>query len=315
MSSPIKILVTCPPMLRMMSELRHLFEEKGIEVTTPEVVQILSVEELIEIVPQHDGWIIGDDPATRAVFTAGKAGRLKAAVKWGVGVDNVDFAACKDLGIPIINTPGMFGQEVADVALGYIIALARETFTIDRGVREGNWPKPSGISLAGKKCAVLGQGDIGRNVAKRVMACGMDVIGYDPVLKAEDVPAGVQMHTWPQGLEEADFLVVTCALTSSSRHIVNAESLAQMKPGVRVVNVARGPIIDELALIQALQTKHVHSAGLDVFEIEPLPMDSPLRQMGDRCLFGSHNGSNTSDAVLRTSKIAVQKLFGFLGIS
>ena len=314
MSSPIKILVTCPPMLRMMSELRHLFEEKGIEVTTPEVVQILSVEELIEIVPQHDGWIIGDDPATRAVFAAGKAGRLKAAVKWGVGVDNVDFAACKDLGIPIINTPGMFGQEVADVALGYVIALARETFTIDRGVREGSWPKPRGISLAGKKCAVLGQGDIGRNVAKRVMACGMEVLGYDPVIKPEDVPSGVQMHTWPEGLSEADFLVVTCALTPSSRHIVNAESLAKMKPGIRVINVARGPIIDEPALIKALQTGHVHSAGLDVFEVEPLPMDSPLREYPDRCLLGSHNGSNTADAVIRTSIIATEKLFDFLKI-
>lgn len=311
----MKILVTCPPMLRMMPELRHLFEAKGIEVTIPDVVQILSVEELVEIVPQHDGWIIGDDPATRAVFAAGKAGRLKAAVKWGVGVDNVDFAACKDLGIPIINTPGMFGQEVADVALGYIIALARETFTIDRGVREGSWPKPRGISLAGRKCAVLGQGDIGRNVAKRVMACGMEVLGYDPMIKSEDIPTGVQMRAWPQGLDEADFLVVTCALTPSSRHIVDATSLAKMKRGVRVVNVARGPIIDETALVQALQSGHVHSAGLDVFEVEPLSVDSPLRQMGDRCLFGSHNGSNTSDAVLRTSQIAVDKLYGFLGIS
>jgi len=314
MSQTMKILVTCPPMLRMMPELRHLFDAKGIEVTTPDVVQILSVEELKKIVPEHDGWIIGDDPATREVFAAGKAGRLKAAVKWGVGVDNVDFAACKDLGIPVINTPGMFGQEVADVALGYIIALARETFSIDRGVREGSWPKPRGISLSGKKCAVLGQGDIGRNVAKRAMACGMEVLGYDPVIKTEDVPAGVQLTPWPQALETADFLVVTCALTPSSRHIVNADALSKMKPGIRIINVARGPIIDEQALIEALQSGHVHSAGLDVFEVEPLPMDSPLRALGDRCLFGSHNGSNTADAVLRTSHIAVEKLYGFLGV-
>lgn len=314
MSLPTRILVTCPPMLRMMAELRHLFEAKGVEVTTPDVVQILTVEELKRIVPEHDGWIIGDDPATREVFEHGKAGRLKAAVKWGVGVDNVDFAACKDLGIPITNTPGMFGQEVADVALGYVIALARETFAIDRGVRAGGWPKPRGISLAGKKCAVLGQGDIGRNVARRVMACGMEVLGYDPVIKPEDVPAGVKMRTWPQGLEEADFLIVTCALTASSRHIVNVASLARMKAGIRIINVARGPIIDEAALIAALRSGHVHSVGLDVFEIEPLPMESPLRAMGDRCLLGSHNGSNTVDAVVKTSLVAVEKLFSFLAI-
>jgi D-3-phosphoglycerate dehydrogenase len=302
-------------MLRMMPQLRHLFDSKGIELTTPDVVQILSVEELKELVPKHDGWIIGDDPATRQVFEAGKAGHLRAAVKWGVGVDNVDFAACKDLQIPVINTPGMFGQEVADVGLGYVIALARETFMIDHGVRAGQWPKPRGISLAGKKCAVLGMGDIGRNVAKRVAACGMEVLGYDPVAKAEDVPAGVKLLAWPQGLEEADFLVVTCALTPSSRHIVNSESLARMKPGIRIVNVARGPIIDESALVAALHSGHVHSAALDVFEVEPLPADSALREFGWRCLFGSHNGSNTADAVLRTSHIAVQKLYGFLGIA
>jgi D-3-phosphoglycerate dehydrogenase len=103
-------------------------------------VQTLSVEELKELVPQHDGWIIGDDPATREVFMAGKAGKLKAAVKWGIGVDNVDFDACKDLGIPIVNTPNMFGGEVADIAVGYVIALARETFQIDDGIRQGSGP-------------------------------------------------------------------------------------------------------------------------------------------------------------------------------
>lgn len=309
----MRVLVTCPPMLRMMGELRHLFDDKGVEVSTPDVVQIMSEEELMQIVPQHDGWIIGDDPATRRVFEAGRAGRLRAAVKWGVGVDNVDFAACKDLGLPIQNTPGMFGQEVADVALGYVIALARQTFAIDRGVRTGQWPKPTGISLAGKTCAVLGLGDIGRNVAKRVEACGMKVYGYDPVVDPAMVPAGVQLMQWPNGLTEADFLVVTCALTASSRHLVNGASLAGMKRGIRIVNVARGPIIDEQALIQALQSGQVHSAALDVFEVEPLPMDSKLRQL-DACIFGSHNGSNTSDAVIRTSRIAVDKLFTFLGV-
>lgn len=314
MSDSKKILVTCPPMLRQMAQLRHLFEERGIEVTTPEVVQILSVEELKRIVPLHDGWIIGDDPATREVFEVGKAGRLKAAVKWGVGVDNVDFKACADLGIPVTNTPGMFGQEVADIALGYIIALARQTFAVDRGVREGSWPKPSGISLAGKKCAVLGQGDIGRNVATRAMACGMTVLGYDPVVNPKDVPAGIQMRSWPEGLDEADFLVVTCALTPSSRHIVNEASLARMKQGIRVINVARGPIIDEPSLLTALRNGHVHSAALDVFEVEPLPADSGLRELGDRCLLGSHNSSNTVDAVIRTSHIAVENIFRFLGV-
>ena len=306
-----KVLVTCPPMLGMIDDFRSLFAAHRMEVTAPAVVQTLSESELIALLPHHDGWIIGDDPATRAVLEAGRAGHLRAAVKWGIGVDNVDFAACEDLGILVTNTPNMFGAEVADVAMGYVIALARETFEIDRGVRAGEWPKPRGISLAGKTVALVGFGDIGRNVAKRLLAAGMQVVAYDP--GAADIPElpAIRRAVWPEGLKEADFIVVTCALTESSRHLINAESLARAKPGVRVVNVGRGPVIDEPALEAALASGHVYSAALDVFEVEPLPMTSALRAH-PRCVFGSHNASNTRDAVRRTSEIAIEKLHGFL---
>jgi D-3-phosphoglycerate dehydrogenase len=300
-------------MLRMIDSFRPLFAQYGASITTPNVVQTLSVEELTTLVPQHDGWIIGDDPATRDVFAAGKAGQLKAAVKWGIGVDNVDFAACKDLGIPIINTPNMFGAEVADIAMGYVIALARETFEIDRGVRAGQWPKPRGISLAGKTVALVGFGDIGKNTAKRLLAADMNIIAYDPFAQAGPELAAVQMATWPQRIGEADFIVINCALTDSSRHMLNATVLAQTKLGVRVVNVGRGPVIDQQALEAALLSGHVYSAALDVFEDEPLPLANPLRSH-PRCVFGSHNASNTADAVARTSEIAIVKLMGYLGV-
>ncbi len=310
----MKILVTCPPMLGMIDAFRPRFAQYGVELTAAKVVQTLSVEELKDILPQHDGWIIGDDPATREVFMAGKAGKLKAAVKWGIGVDNVDFAACHDLGIPITNTPNMFGGEVADIAVGYVIALARETFQIDAAVKQGGWPKPRGISLAGKTVALIGFGDIGRNTARRLLAADMKVVAYDPA--APDVPelGAVERAAWPDRLHEADFIVVTCALTSSSRHMLNANTFAKAKDGVRVVNVGRGPIIDEPALEAALQSGKVYSAALDVFEVEPLPATSTLRTH-PRCIFGSHNASNTADAVVRTSEIAIDKLMGFLGIS
>jgi len=307
----MRVLVTCPPMLGMIDDFRPIFDRHGVEVTAPRVVQTLSVAELKEIVPQHDGWIIGDDPATRDVFTAGRAGRLRAAVKWGIGVDNVDFAACAELGIPIVNTPNMFGGEVADIAVGYVIALARETFAIDRGVRQGEWPKPRGISLAGKTVALVGFGDIGKSAAKRLLAVDMTVIAYDPVAADTRELAKVERADWPKRLEEADFIVVTCALTPSSRHMLNEETLSKSKDGVRVVNVGRGPIIDQTALEAALRAGKVHSAALDVFEIEPLPMDSYLRTH-PRCVFGSHNASNTADAVTRTSEIAIARLVAFL---
>jgi len=297
----------------MIDSFRHIFEEKGIELSAPNVVQTLSVKELKEIVPQHDGWIIGDDPATREVFEAGSAGKLKAAVKWGIGVDNVDFDACKDLNIPIINTPDMFGREVADIAVGYVIALARETFEIDRAVRDGEWIKPRGISLSGKKVALVGFGDIGQSTAKRLLALDMDIVAYDPF--ADDNPdlPEVAREVWPSRIEEADFIVVTCSLTKSSYHMVDADVFRQAKDGVRVVNVGRGPIVDETSLEEALRSGKVYSAALDVFEIEPLPMGVYLRTH-PHCIFGSHNASNTADAVERTSHIAIDKLFNFLNI-
>jgi D-3-phosphoglycerate dehydrogenase / 2-oxoglutarate reductase len=310
----MKILVTCPPMLGMIDSFRYIFKEKGIELSAPNVVQTLSVEELKEIVPQHDGWIIGDDPATYEVFEAGKAGNLRAAVKWGIGVDNVDFEACTDLGIPIINTPDMFGREVADIAMGYVIALARETYEIDRAVRNGKWIKPRGISLSGKTVALLGFGDIGQSSAKRLLASDMKVISYDPFADDNSNLLEVEREIWPNRIEEADFIVVTCSLTKSSYHMVNTEVLTQAKNGVRVINVGRGPIIDQSALEEALKSGKVYSAALDVFEVEPLPIDSYLLTH-PHCILGSHNASNTKDAVERTSHIAINRLFNFLDVN
>ena len=310
----MKVLVTCPPMLGKIDEFRAIFEDNGIELITPNVVQTMTEEELIEILPDMDGWIIGDDPATERVFTAGKAGKLRAAVKWGVGIDNVDFAACKKLDIPIINTPNMFGAEVAGIAVAYVIGLARQTFFIDRGVRAGKWLKPAGISLAGRTVALIGFGDIGKATAERLYAFDLQINIYDPFAKrsADDLRKYTFMD-FPEGLGEADFVVATCALTASSKHMINAETIAMMKDEVRIVNVSRGPIIDEKALLEALKSGKVHSAGLDVFEEEPLPLKSELRTF-EKCIFGTHNGSNTIDGVRRASHQAIEYLFDFLGV-
>ena len=298
-------------MLGMIETFKAPALEMGLELVPAEVTQTLSEAELIELLPQFDGWIIGDDPATHQVFKAGQRGSLRAAVKWGIGVDNVDFKACETLGIPIINTPGMFGAEVADLAVGYVIALARHTVEIDRGVRGGSWPKPRGLSLAGRTVALVGYGDIGRNTARRLLAADMKVIAYDPFVDAGSLEQGVSLAPWPERLGEADFVVVNCALNTSSYHLLNAKAFAAMRPGVRLVNVGRGPVIDEQALIVALTSGHVNSAALDVFEQEPLPLDSPLRSH-PACIFGSHNASNTVDGVTRTSQKAIQLLAGFL---
>jgi len=306
----MRILVTCPPMLGMKEQFIPLLEQYGCEVHCPEFTQVMTEEELIKILPNYDGWIIGDDPATRAVFESGVKGKFKAAMKWGIGTDNVDFTACKDLNIPVSNTPDMFGGEVADVGIGYLIALARETFFIDREIRKGNWPKNRGVSISGKTVGLVGYGDIGKSTASRLVALGMNVIAYDPGKKTI-VDAGVTLASWPEMIEDCDFVLFTCSLNAKNKHMLNADVLAKCKDGVRVVNVARGPLIDEQALCEALQLGKVHSAALDVFEVEPLPMSSYLREH-PLCVFGSHNGSNTTDAVEKTNVVAVEKLMGFL---
>lgn len=304
------VFVTCPPMLGLFHEFADDFAAHGLTGIAAETTQILSEDELIAQLPEYDGWIIGDDPASARVISA-VSGSLKAAVKWGVGIDNVDFDAFKQADIPVTNTPGVFGNEVADIALTYLIGLARETYRIDREIRELNsWPKPSGISPVGRKVAVVGYGDIGQQTVKRVLACGAEVVVYDPA-NPTDLPAGTSLARWPDRLDEADFLVFTCPLNPATKGMFNHEILPKLKPGVRIINVGRGPVIVEDALLAGLESGQVHSAALDVFEVEPLPANSPLRGY-DRCIFGSHNGSNSADAVRRVSRLAIEKMAGML---
>lgn len=306
------VLLTCPPMILQRQAFQARFLELGWQVDVPEFEQTVSEDRLVDMLPGYDAWIIGDDPASRRVVQAGVQGRFRAAVKWGVGTDNVAFDAFEEFGVPVAHTPGMFGAEVADVALGYVVALARHTFEIDRGIRQGRWPKPTGISLAGRRVALIGFGDIGRNTARRLAACDLRVIVYDPKADVEQIrEGGYELACWPDGLESADFLVFTCALTPENRHMLDAEALSRCKPGVRIVNVARGPLIDQEALVEAQSQGHVSACALDVFEAEPLPPDDPLRQF-DTNVFGSHNGSNTIDGVHRTSLRAIELLSGML---
>jgi len=294
-------------MIRAIDSLKDEFARRGAEVVCPEFKQTLSVGELLKLVPQHDGWIIGDDPATAQVFRAGKDGRLRAAVKWGAGTDNVDFAGASECGFNIVNTPGTFGEEASDVAIAYLIGLARDLFFVDREVRNGKWPKPSGTSLQGKTVGVVGYGHIGRAAVRKLNALGTTVVVYDPMVSAASVE-GATLAQWPERLGELDFLVLACALTDKNKHMLDAEAFERMRHGIRIINVSRGGLINQAALQRALDSGHVAGAALEVFEEEPPPSEEPLLRH-PHCIFGSHNSSNTSEAVLRTSIIAIELLF------
>lgn len=313
MSEPLKVLVTCRQMQNCWSHFAERFAELGIEVDQPEVVQQPSEEELIAIIGQYDGMIAGDDPLTREVLSHAK--KLKILSKWGVGTDGIDKVAAADLGIPVTNTPNVFGDEVADVAMGYVTILARQFHRMDASIREGGWLKVEGQSISGLDAGIIGFGSIGQATARRCLGFGMNVHAYDVTPEAQSAAAelGVAFEPLETVFANADYLILCAPLVPATRHIVNADTLALMRPGSRVINVSRGPMVDEAALIASLKSGHTAAAGLDVFEVEPLPMDSPLRDF-EQCVFGSHNGSNTAEGSLRASFKAVDNLLAGLGL-
>ncbi len=296
------VFISCPPMLKEQAQIQELAKAHGLDVTCAEVVQTLSEDALCNLLPEFDAWIAGDDPGTERVLRTAHAGRLRTLVKWGVGVDNIDRSAAEALGIAFAHTPGMFNHEVADLAYGYLINLVRHIRQIDQGVRAGQWPKPQGTSLFGKTAGVVGVGNIGREVARRLRVSGVRVIGYDPYAEPHEA---YELASWPQRLEECDFLLLCCALTPDNRHLINEQTLRSSKPGVYLVNVSRGPLIDEQALVTALRDGRVAGAALDVFEQEPPAIDHPLLAF-EQCIVGSHNASNTREAVRATNARAMQ---------
>ena len=321
-----QVLVTCPPMIKQVSTFDSLFSQCNMDYFCPTFSQTLSEEELIELVPKYDGWIIGDDPATREVFEAGIKGNLKAAVKWGVGVDNVDFAACKDLNIPITNVPNVFGEEVSDVAVGYVISLSRKLHLIDQETKNGGWIKPCGRSLTDKKVCLVGFGDIGRCIARKLLGFRMNlfvsdpgfekvdgkiVCKYDPSIKISDELNKVNIASLEEAALDSDYIVVSCALNIHTRGLVNKSVTSTANKGVIIVNVARGPVVNEKDIIELLGTGHIDSVGFDVFEKEPLSKNNKLRDYPQN-IFGSHNGSNTIEGVERTSIIAINNLYKYL---
>jgi len=302
-----RVLVTCPQLQQTIDRYRGLFAEHSIEVELPHLVQQLRESELLGIIDQFDGVIAGDDEFTARVLEKGK--RLKVIAKWGIGVDAIDLDAAKRLGIRVTNTPNVFADEVADVVMGYVILLARQLHKLDRSVRRRGWKKIQGISLSDKMLGVIGVGSIGQAVVRRAIVAGMSVKGCDvaPIPNSFVKHTGLIVADIKELLETSDFISLNCNLTSANRHMIGAKEFALMKNGVYIINTARGALIDEVALIQALHEGKVAGAALDVFEQEPLPWDSPLRKLAN-CIFGTHNSSNTAEAVARVNELAIRNL-------
>jgi D-3-phosphoglycerate dehydrogenase len=184
---------------------------------------------------------------------------------------------------------------------------------MNASIRDGAWRRLEGRTLAGKTAGVIGCGAIGKAIVRRVLAFGMSATGCDIETVPELAALGASQTPLETLLRESDAILLACNLTAENRHLLNAAAFAAMKPGVVVVNVSRGPLIDEAALAAALRSGKVAGAGLDVFEHEPLPQDSPLRAF-PQCVFTAHAGSSTAEAVTRTNRMTSDILFHVLGL-
>ena len=244
------------------------------------------------------------------------AQRLKLITRAGIGVDNVDLAAASRRGVIVSNVPDASTTTTAELAIALLMALARRIAQADRSVRAGKWERTKllGSELAGKTLGIVGFGRIGRVVADRALGLKMRVVAHDPFLPAgAGAPpgaAGVALVDLDTLLRESDFLTVHTPLTEQTRGMIGAAQLARAKPGLRVVNAARGGIVDETALVAALASGAVGGAALDVFEEEPLPADSPLRSF-ENVLFTPHLGASTEEAQRRVALEAAAQIVDF----
>lgn len=309
------ILLSAPYLIPFAERFRPVFAHYGLELLIPSVRERMEEEDLLAYAGQFDGTICGDDRYSERVLRACLP-RLRVIAKWGTGIDSIDRRTAEQLGIAVRNTPNAFTLPVADTTLGYILAFARRQPWMDRAMKAGQWQKIPGRSLSECTLGVVGVGNIGKAVLRRARAFGMRLLGNDiqPIAPDFLLENGVQMLPLPELLAQADFISLHCDLNPTSRHLINAETLSWVRPQAVLINTARGPIVDEPALVQALQAGQLAGAALDVFEVEPLPLDSPLLHM-DNVLLAPHNSNSSPAAWERVHWNTIRNLLDALDIA
>lgn len=278
--------------------IEYLNAQPGFEIT---VKTGLNEQGLCDIIADYDALLIrSDTQVTPAVLHA--ATNLKLIGRAGIGVDNVDIPLATELGIIIMNTPDANATTTAELAIAHMLSLSRHLPTADRSVRAGKWERSKlmGSEVANKTLAILGFGTIGRIVSQRGLGLRMNVIAYDPFVAPEIFAEyGVESVSLDEFVKRADYLTLHCPLIEKTKNIIDANRLAQMKKSAMIINCARGGLIDEAALYDALKNGRLAGAALDVYEEEP-PAGSPLLEL-DNIVFTPHLGASTSEAQVAVS--------------
>lgn len=304
----MQVLVSNIMMINERDRFDALLRGRRVEPIWPEVNQFMDEAQCLSLAGSFDGWLAGDDKITEHVISACLP-RLKVISKWGTGVDSIDLAAAKKLGVPVGNSPGAFRDAVSEYAIGLLLTATRRLALTDRTIRAGGWPKGRYPGMTGRTMGVIGYGAIGQGVGQRARGLGMIVVAHDPYMT--ETPDGTELLSFEALLDRADVICLCCNQTAENYHLLNADAFARARDGLIVVNVARGGLIDETALIAALESGKIEAAALDVFETEPLPVGHPLLGFGN-VVVSSHNANSTVEAIEHVHANTLDNLFKYL---
>lgn len=311
----MKILVTSPAfnqpgMMKIREFLNGVIDNNSDEVIYNPYGRTLTKEELLELWQGVDGIIAGIESYTEDVFKLAPKS-LKIISRFGTGYESIEVSAAGEQGIAIANTPGVNATAVADLTLGLMISLARRIPLLDKKSREGQWIRTIGVGLAEKKLGIIGFGAIGKEVAIRAKGFSMDVLAYDPFFDKDFAHENnIKESSVEQILKEADFITLHVPVTKETEKMINKENLNKMKSNAFIINAARGQLVDEEALYEALKNGRIAGAGLDVFQQEP-PGKTPLFEL-DNVVVTPHIGGHTQEASELMGKTAIENVISFL---
>lgn len=305
-----RVLVTPTSFASQDETLRNELEAAVGEVIYNTTGKPLASADLARLLTDVDGYIAGLDEIDQSALQT--ASQLQVIARYGVGVDAVDLEAARQKGIVVTNTPGANSASVAELAVGLMLALARNIVIAARQTSQGEWPRLKGVSLEGKTVGLLGFGAIGQQVARRLQGFDCQVLGYDPFPRADAAARwGVTLCSQEQVITRADFLSLHLPALPETAGMVNAAWIGRMKRGAFLINTSRGEIIDEAALWAGLESGHLAGAALDVFAHQPPAQDNPL--LHDRRIIATpHMGAHTDGATNAMGRAALQDCLAVL---
>lgn len=302
-----KILISSFHMCKELHNYSYLLKKNNISYDTIIRNPVVKEKQLLKIISKYDGLICSDDEVTKKVLK--KASRLKVISKWGTGIDSIDKKYALKKKIKIFNSPDAFSKSVSQLVWGMIINLTRNIFETQSEIRKDRWTKFSGILLENKYLGIIGLGSVGQQIIKTGKGFGMNVLGNDikSINKSVIKKLKIKKVSKKNLLNKSDIVVLCVDLNKTSNKLINYKEFKLMKKNSIIINISRGPVINEKSLIKALKKGQIKSAGIDVFEKEPPNKNNPLLKMKN-CLVSSHNAFNTVEQVNKVHKNTILNL-------